>query len=878
MLWAKSRDDGFHPLLLHLIEVAACADAILDREPAATRERMGGVLGLSWEQARPWILTLIANHDIGKAFPGFQFKRESAEPFLSSAGFRRLPPPLGGFVHHGAVGQVVLSDLLAKRGWPEEMSHLIADAVTSHHGIRPSSSALERIGSRVIGDRDWSAARQEIFDLLMDLFGAIVPPIKQKMSGPDFMLLAGLTSFADWIGSNEIWFSYGTPKDCEDPLRWLAASGNSARKALDAIGWAARTPLITKARSFESIFELSPRPLQQAIVEAVGAVSGPALFLLEAPMGEGKTEAAFHAYIELQRRFGHRGLYVALPTKATGNAMFHRTHLFLKSFGSDRRLDLQLLHGGTLLNEEFQGLKEAAIDDPELGGGVRAGEWFTRKKRALLSEYGVGTVDQALLTILPVRHQFVRLWGLANRVVVIDEIHAYDAYTGTLLIHLVRWLLALGSSVILLSATLPSSIRKKFAETVEGKGMSFDDVPYPRLSVFRKGETHQIPLQSDPARRTRIEVARVGPDLLSVKASLEERLVFGGYGLALMNTVQRSQDLYRSFPEGEPIVVASGKQVGKYLEDGTAVFLFHARYPGDERQNREEAVVRTFGNGGDRSGRKILVATQVVEQSLDLDFDVIVSDLAPIDLLLQRAGRLWRHQRDGRPVNRPALVVSGLAGEEPPCFGGPLWWGSVYREDLLLSTWIALHLTTEIILPDAIEPMVRAIYEEEIIVPESMRERMDKARLAEGIVFAQCQQAHQAIIGRPDDASWDDPGRWVRADEDDPGIHPALVAQTRLGEPSILAVPLFPPEGFDPNSTPDFETAKRWFMRGVSISRKGIVRNLKDQGVPAGWNKSSLLRNAYPMLLDDIGQWQSDQNVRLDQELGLVYGTKKEES
>ena len=201
-------------------------------------------------------------------------------------------------------------------------------------------------------------------------------------------------------------------------------------------------------------------------------------------MGEGKTEAAFFAHLELQRRFGHRGLYVALPTKATGNAMFKRTLKFLRSQGTDRKLDLQLLHGAKLLNDTYQNLRLSGIHDPATGGEVRAGEWFTNKKRALLSEYGVGTVDQALLPILPVRHNFVRLWGLANRVVVFDEIHAYDAYTGTLLVHLLRWLLALGSSVVLLSATLPPSIRRKLAEIVDAD-LPEQEVEYPRLSVFR---------------------------------------------------------------------------------------------------------------------------------------------------------------------------------------------------------------------------------------------------------------------------------------------------------------------------------------------------------------------------------------------------------
>lgn len=266
-----------------------------------------------------------------------------------------------------------------------------------------------------------------------------------------------------------------------------------------------------------------------------------------------------------------------------------------------------------------QNLKVSSVHDPEAGGEVRAGEWFTNKKRALLSEYGVGTVDQA---ILPVRHNFVRLWGLANRVVVFDEIHAYDAYTGTLLIHLLRWLLALGSSVVLLSATLSPSIRRKLANVV-GSDLPEPEVEYPRLSVFCPGkEVHKKHFEADPTRRLKMWVQAIPPDLPGIRTALEEHLANGGMGLALVNTVQRAQDLYCIFPDGEPLE-REGQRIGKRLPDGTEVFLFHARFPADRRQKREDQALETFGEGENRTGRKILIATQVAEQSLDLDFDLI---------------------------------------------------------------------------------------------------------------------------------------------------------------------------------------------------------------------------------------------------------------
>ena len=472
-------------------------------------------------------------------------------------------------------------------------------------------------------------------------------------------------------------------------------------------------------------------------------------------MGEGKTEAAFFAHLELQRRFGHRGLYVALPTKATGNAMFARTLEFLRSQGPGRSLDLQLLHGATLLNDVFQNLRFSGIYDSETGGEIRAGEWFTHKKRALLSEYGVGTVDQALLTILPVRHQFVRLWGLANRVVVFDEIHAYDAYTGTLLIHLLRWLVAMGSSVVLLSATLPPSFRRKLAEIV-GAEMPEVEAEYPRLSIFTPGLVDQSHFEADIARRQTIRLQGIAPDLPAIYSELEKHPA--GMCLALLNTVQRAQELYRLFPDGEPLE-REGQRVGKRLSDGTEVFLFHARFPAERRQKREDEALAVFGKEGKRNGRKILIATQVAEQSLDLDFDLIVTDLAPIDLILQRAGRLWRHQRGPRPISEPCLLVAGLAGDEPPSFGKPLWWDCVYREDLLLRTWCLLHDERELTLPDEIDKLVQAVYEEQVEIPESLQERLEKAqengRRREPTPIR--SQANMAILGLPDDASWNDP-------------------------------------------------------------------------------------------------------------------------
>lgn len=874
-LWAKTGRNGefrWHPLILHMLDVAASAEAILMREPESTRKRIAACLGLEWEDARPWLMMVMASHDLGKACPGFNRKWQDAP----ETGLRTRRSVNTG-IHHAYVSQIALEESLRARGWPASLAEPVADAVGCHHGNRATPSTIYRLenDARAIGGEDWSEARRSIVQTLETHFKPSRIPTRQQLSGPDFILLSGLTSFADWIGSNEAWFPFGKPEDCENIAEWFQKSRDRAELALDSIGWEPRIPLCAEPKTFEQVFGFSARSLQHAAADILAIIKEPAILLLEAPMGEGKTEAAFFACLELQRRFGHRGMYVALPTKATGNAMFMRTMTFLGGLGTGRKLDLQLAHGAATLNEAYQNLRLSGIHDMTNGGEIRAGEWFTHKKRALLSEYGVGTVDQALLPILPVRHNFVRMWGLSNRVVVFDEIHAYDVYTGTLLVHLLRWLLALGSSVVLLSATLPPAIRRKLAGVVEAE-MPEHETAYPRLTVFQHGEVEQRRFVPDASRRLTLRIRGVPPHLDGICPAIESHLAGGGMALALVNTVQRAQDLYKLLPEGDALR-HRGRPVGKRLPDGMEVFLFHARFPADLRQQREDRILEVFGKGGSRCGRKLLIATQVAEQSLDLDFDLLLTDLAPIDLLLQRAGRLWRYSRSFRPAAEPILLIAGLTGDEPPSFQDPLWWGRVYREDILLETWCLLRQRQQLTLPDDIDALVQTVYDGQVDIPDFLKERHEKASLtAQGDAIACRVQADQAIVGFPDDESWNEPARYILYDEDEAGPHRTLMAQTRLGDDSIVVVPLWPADGFDPEVTPDLRQARRLYLRTISLSRKGLIHRLRNLGIPAGWKKSALLRNCFPLELDARGRSIVDGSVNLTEDLGIVYDSKED--
>lgn len=225
-LWAKTAVDknavpAWHPLILHLLDVAASAEAILDREPESTRARIADILGLAWPEARPWILLVVACHDLGKACPGFQskWKEQLASTELG------LPRSPDTSVFHGVVSQIALEGLLQDQGWPADLAELVSDAVGCHHGERATEHAKAKATHEIQvgrGDRlesvrqDWEKVRAGLMTALVEVFRPTVAPNKPTHSGPDFMLLAGLTSFANWIGSNEDWFPFGQPEDCLD--------------------------------------------------------------------------------------------------------------------------------------------------------------------------------------------------------------------------------------------------------------------------------------------------------------------------------------------------------------------------------------------------------------------------------------------------------------------------------------------------------------------------------------------------------------------------------------------------------------------------------------------------------------------------------------
>lgn len=870
VVWAKSGEPEGHGLLAHILDVAAVAERLLIRESVATRAWAAGELDIDAAGAARAIAALVGLHDLGKAIAGFQHKWPQGQAADEAAGLPFSMRLLDADLHDRA-SNAVLPPLLAVHVGSRQRAQLLASAVAAHHGF--VFDQMEVRDAVCTGEpAAWPQVRREIFDAYWQTLNPQASGVTLPTTSA-LAWLAGLTSVADWIGSNVEWFP---PAERDSTFAGHHANAlDRAEAALDAIGWPAHRALLDSAADTDTLLAavmqrpgVTARPLQTEGERLLQGVREPVLMIVEAPMGEGKTELAFLAHLRLQQTLGHRGLYIGLPTQATGNAMFDRTLAFLRAFDHMQPLDIQLAHGGAMLQDErilpLRGINHRRED------GVASSAWFAQRRRPLLSPYGVGTIDQALLSALNVQHHFVRVWGLSNRVVVLDEVHAYDTYTSTLIEALLRWLKACGCSVVLMSATLPRSKRAALLAAWAGRGAT--EVPlleYPRVLLAEGGTVRGASFTASV--RSPIELAALGEGLDEVAdcaVALAER---GGCGAVVVNTVDRAQRLFGL--------------LRARLNDRVRLLLFHARYPGDERLIRERDVLATFGRDAQRPEAALLIATQVVEQSLDIDFDFLVSDLAPMDLLLQRAGRLHRHERC-RPAAHavPRLVIAGGLALRVPELKATAW-AAVYDEWLLLRTWAFVSRATSLRLPHDIDRLVQAVYESDELpagVPPEVLRRIDVVaqgnRLAEQTV--ERQRARHAMLDAR--LSFDELyGGKPRGNDE--GDFPGVRNVTRLGPESLVVVPVHVQgdrwqacadgEPFDPAAQLDASTARVLVTRQLRLARRDLVMALKATALPPAFADHPWLKHARPLPLDQ-GRWRhGNLEVRLDPELGIVYST-----
>ncbi|MCX6879960.1 MAG: CRISPR-associated helicase Cas3' [Verrucomicrobia bacterium] len=709
--WAKTCD-GDQPGISvhdHCVNVGCVAEALLERVGVTLRALLpaGSV-------------TLAALHDVGKISTGFQAKCPVwlVQAGLAEAALRERWRDASES-DHAKVSQYYLERAMKPSG-----THLWAVAAGVHHG-RIFGRRIACID--VVAEREaWEiAARAELLAELVSIFGPLPhQPPHENLS--DLWCVAGLISVADWIGSNESFFP------CAQGLP-LGESREAAARALDQIHWQGGA---VRSRTFGELFGgYAPMPLQCALHEQCET---PGLFIVEGPMGCGKTEAALWAAHRLIESGANDGMYFALPTQVTSNRIHQRVAPFLQSALADAA-NLRLAHAASWLEDhQTWRLHPADADDT---AQVREGRsWFASSKHAMLARFGVGTVDQALQGVVAVKHFFVRRFGLAGKVVILDEVHSYDVYTGTLISQLIRELLALRCSVIVLSATLTQARRQELIAAADGEAASAAALAYPLVTAVKSGTPLiEIPVESPAPRGCKLNTAALSEEEILLECI--ERAEAGQHVLYLRNTVVEAQETCR-------------KAKGSVRDTHGEVATLHSRFPFFRRQELEDQWLERLGKQRANDGKgSLLIATQVVEQSVDIDLDFIVSDLAPTDMLLQRMGRLWRHERTDRIasepefwINAPVVDRDATAKILSKAFGKS---GLVYAPYVLLRTAEVFAGRESLVLPTQIREVLEATYaeREEGDEPEAWCELRAEVE-AEREKLAQEADAATRVLGR----------------------------------------------------------------------------------------------------------------------------------
>jgi CRISPR-associated endonuclease/helicase Cas3 len=698
--WGKAKKDllaegpDYHLLPYHCLDVAAVGFLLLDpKKPFC--QKLATQLKVDPEWLQAWFCFCLILHDLGKFCRAFQNLVPNLSSLLVSFDARYIYDK-----RHDSLGFSLWINILSKRLdklIPIECSRILEhwlEVVCGHHGKPPENI---RVIKSYLLEQDELAAEEFVADVVSQWSPDFTP--LQEMDKKAFMRvswqLAGLAVLADWLGSNQDVFQY-----CIEPMPlkryWDRNALPKAAKAIDLarIDNKSVNPYISIQQQFD--FIENPTPLQ-VYAQTVELGNSAQLFILEDVTGAGKTEAAMVLVHRLMTAGLANGLYVGLPTMATANAMYKRMAESYRRLYSEHELpSLVLAHGASQLSQAFnesvalsKQVNDKNYDSDELSASAYCNHWLAdSRKKALLADIGVGTIDQVLLGVLPARHQSLRLLGLTNKVLLVDEVHAFDPYMRSLLSALLQAHAAQGGSAILLSATLPYRFRgeltKAFAQGASLPAPVLDEkASYPWVSQLSGEQFQETPVATRKSVERHVLVQRLNDE--GDAFTLIQRAVEQGKCVCwIRNTVKDARKAYQ-YLQGRAWVVPD------------KLTLFHSRYAMIDRQTVEADVLRRFGKTSKADERKgqVLIATQVVEQSLDLDFDVMISDLAPIDLLIQRAGRLQRHTRTAQGERLLGDHVQDQ--REPPC----LWILSPDPLKVATSEWLRCMLSgTQAVYPN----------------------------------------------------------------------------------------------------------------------------------------------------------------------------------
>lgn len=740
--WGKAQnyelDGRYHLLIYHSLDVAAVAKVILDHHPSMLRI-LSNSTGIPQDKLTPWILWAIALHDVGKFARDFQTK----VPGLYKQ-FQPQGKPTSEDTHHSDLGFFFFCKSVApklhqhttkaeNRSQRKEWLASLMCATTGHHGIPPASPAnrpLEKHFSKQ-NQADASAfcdAMMDLCDIDLDVLAGVQHHQKEAMLETSW-LIAGLCVLSDWLGSHTDYFDYLTePIPVEE--YWQNTALPCARKAVAEAGIlpAATGPAADFSHLFPSIAQ--PSHLQQ-LCDTIELGDGPNFFILEDLTGSGKTEAALTLAGRLIAKEKAHGLFIGLPTQATANAMYARTEgVYTRFFAPDENPSLTLAHSAQHLHGVFREPistpppSEQNYSAQEETASAHCSAWIAdSRKRALLADIGVGTIDQALLGVLHAKHQSLRVYGLMGKVLIIDEVHAYDPYMEGLMSNLIRLHTQYGGHTVLLSATLPTATRAEyidsFAPATSTDLTQIVEASFPLMThISARNPATEHPIAASHRKDVPVRLLHDTDQPLQILREAHDNEQSACW---IRNTVDDA--------------IAAHQQLIDLGVPKEKCLLLHSRFCLADRLAHEQRVLRHLGKDSTQQDRAgwIVIGTQVLQESLDFDADVMVSDLAPIDLLIQRAGRRMRHIRDtdgnraseeGREA-APFYVLTPQLNEpitEQWCHSPMPGTAAVYRNHARLwKTAVLLAERKGWSLPEDARLLIESVYDEErMAMPEAL--------------------------------------------------------------------------------------------------------------------------------------------------------------
>lgn len=691
------------PLWMHLRDTLEIMKILLDE---FVSDSFAESCGLSKKLLIQIAIFIAYIHDIGKATVGFQYKIGLAvTERIGEIEYYGLKLPAFmetdrlNLTPHALAGEVILRYY----GFPNS----IAAIVGAHHGVPLGAGSVkaQELNQReadIKGFKNYFGCEddhqnrellEEIWKSLIDdaLKYSQIESIDElpEISSNAQMILTGLLIMADWIASNTEYFPLISVDDTGDESYYTSRVENAWEKISFPEMWSSLKQEYSDF-DFRDTFGFIPRSTQKAMLDIVAETQNPGLFILEAPMGCGKTEAALAASELLAAKLKKKGVFFGLPTQATANGLFPRVINWAEKQSEEFYHSVNLKHGGAELNKIFKSIQKG-IPEEKTDSGLIVHSWFCDKK-ACLADFVVGTVDQLLMAALKRKHVMLLHLGLAEKVVVIDEVHAYDAYMNEYLERALQWLGKYHTPVILLSATLPAQRRMALVNAYLSQKESSSEfeanIDYPLLTWTDDFEIQQKSLPYNGSHQN-IETRKIKDD--EIISIIKNAVDSGGCVGVIVNTVSRAQKIYDSI----------------CTEITDNVLLYHAQFIMPDRNQKEAELIDKVGKKSSQGERKgfVVVGTQVLEQSLDIDFDVLITDICPMDLLLQRIGRLHRHERDYRPDILKGPVCYVVTDEYDNEKTGSR---SIYGEWLLKETLEFLPET--IMIPDDVSTLVQKVY------------------------------------------------------------------------------------------------------------------------------------------------------------------------